>query len=105
MIQLLVKHKNIVTKILRHYLSNQKVYVFGSRAKENARNFSDLDLCLTGDALTFSQMAQIKEAFSESDLPYFVDVVQKSSLSEDFYKQVKGDFIELPFNFDENTTS
>ena len=41
--------------------------------------FSDLDLCLEGAKITYMQMATLKDAFSDSDLPYFVDLVQSGS--------------------------
>ncbi len=96
MIQLSKKHQNIVRGILRKKLKAQKVYVFGSRATNKAQKFSDVDLCIDGAEISFSEEADIKEAFSESDLPYFVDIVQKSRLSQEFYDLVKNDFVEFP---------
>ena len=52
------------------------VHVFGSRAKWTAKTHSDLDLALKRDApLPSSLLAELAEAFSESDLPFKVDVV------------------------------
>ncbi|MFT5084923.1 MAG: putative nucleotidyltransferase [Lentisphaeria bacterium] len=96
MIQLSEKHQNILRDILRKQLKGQKVYVFGSRATNKAQKFSDVDLCIDGPELSFGEEVAIKDAFSESDLPYFVDVVQKSRLSDEFYQLVKNDFIQFP---------
>ncbi len=98
MIQLSEKHQGIVRDILSKKLKAQKVYVFGSRATNKARKFSDVDLCIDRPEITFSEEGDIKEAFSESDLPYFVDLVQRSRLSEEFYQLVKKDFIEFPLD-------
>jgi len=95
MIQLSAKHLEMVKRILSSSLNTQKVYVFGSRARNEAKAFSDLDLCIDGDELSFSSVSALKDAFSESDLPYFVDLVQKTRMSKGFYALVKGDFIEL----------
>ncbi len=95
MIQLSNKHLEIVKNILRDQLVSQAVYVFGSRAKESAKTFSDLDLCIDGESLSYSQVSALKEAFSESDLPYFVDIIEKNKISDSFYESVKADFIEL----------
>jgi len=94
-IQLAQRHQKLVRDILKEKLTSQKVYVFGSRATNKAQEFSDLDLCLEGEKLSFSKIAELKDAFSESDLPYFVDIVQKSRLSNAFYLLVKRDFVEF----------
>ena len=95
MIQLIDKHLNLVKDILKVEISTQKIYVFGSRATNKAQKFSDLDLCIEGEKISFEKMLQLKNDFSESDLPYFVDIVQKVNLSEDFYNIIKQEFIEL----------
>lgn len=83
MIQLEAKHKDIVDRILKQYLPERTVYVFGSRATGKASRYSDLDLFVEGslDRLTRSEL---QEAFSESDLPTFVDVIDEASTDEGF---------------------
>jgi len=98
MIQLSVKHQGIVEDVIKAQLTTQKVFVFGSRAKNKARQFSDLDLCIAGEKLSFSQMLKLKDAFTESDLPYFVDILQEQNLSKKMYESIKKDFIELKFH-------
>ena len=93
MIQLTKKQYALVRNILCSQLKTHKVYVFGSRAVNNARKFSDLDLCIDGELLNMEKIATLKDAFSESDLPYFVDVVQKLQLSDAFYQSIKKDFV------------
>ena len=94
-IQLQQKYLTLLTKILKAHLNKQQVYVFGSRAVHSAKKHSDIDICLVGDKLSFQEVAKLKDVFSESDLPYFVDIVQKASLSDDFYASIEKDFIEL----------
>jgi len=98
MIQLLAGQITLVKNILTQYLPSHKTYVFGSRATNKAQKFSDLDLCIDGEKISFTQMINLKEAFSESDIPYFVDIVQKATISETFYNHIKSDFIELKIN-------
>ena len=94
-IQLSHAHVLLVKRVLRQHVNDQKAYVFGSRAQGSALKFSDVDICLVGEELTFIQMSNLKDAFSESDLPYFVDVIQKDAISASFYTQIESDFIEL----------
>ena len=98
MIQLSVKHHDIVESVLKSNLIKQKVFAFGSRAKNKALKFSDLDLFIAGESLSFSEMVLLKDAFSESDLPYFVDVLQKHNLSEKMFKLIEKDFVELKYH-------
>jgi len=50
--------------------------VFGSRATGRARRYSDLDLAIdAGRRLTLDEIAGLTEAFSDSDLPYKVDLI------------------------------
>lgn len=49
------------------------------------------------EALTISQMAHLKEDFSESILPFRVDIVDWASLSPDFQKIIKQSFIEIVY--------
>jgi predicted nucleotidyltransferase len=49
--------------------------VFGSRATGRARRYSDLDLAIdAGRPLTLDEIAGLAEAFSDSALPYKVDL-------------------------------
>jgi len=89
-------HTELVAECLRSHISKQhRVYLFGSRARGDAQPFSDLDLCLEGPNLNYAEMSALQDEFSESDLPYGVDVVQKSKLSKDFLSLIAPDFIEL----------
>ena len=75
-----------VRDILRKYLSAKaKAWVFGSRAKGTAKPFSDLDLAIdAGTTLSLAQLADLRQAFSESDLPWKVDVIDLSVTDASF---------------------
>jgi len=95
MLQFQEKHIELVRNILKEHLNTQSVFVFGSRAVNQAKTFSDLDLCIEGEKLSFFELSKLKDAFSESDLPYFVDIIQKENISDEFYTLIKPNFIEL----------
>ena len=75
-IALPAEHRRLVLNILRANLPNStKVWVFGSRATGRARRYSDLDLAIdAGRPLTLDEISGLAEAFSDSDLPYKVDL-------------------------------
>ena len=85
-VSLLPKHRRLVRDILAEHLpSEARVWVFGSRATGRAWRYSDLDLAIdAGRRLTLDETAILREAFSESDLPYRVDVVDWQSVDEHF---------------------
>lgn len=75
-IDLPAEHRRLVLNILRANLpESTKLWVFGSRATGRARRYSDLDLAIdAGRRLTLDEIAGLTEAFSDSDLPYKVDL-------------------------------
>ncbi len=74
-----------VKKILAFHAPDVKVWAFGSRATGTAKRFSDLDLVLEGEApVAYQTISKLKHAFSESDLPIKVDVVDWHALDPEF---------------------
>ena len=76
----------VVQALLHRHAPHHAAFAFGSRvvssAQERARvkPHSDLDLALTGTPLPLEQMFSLREAFSESDLPMRVDIVDMGDL-------------------------
>jgi predicted nucleotidyltransferase len=82
-------HRRLVLNILRANLPQSiKTWVFGSRATGRARRYSDLDLAIeAGRRLTLDETARLAEAFSDSDLPYRVDLVDWHDI-DDRWRQI-----------------
>lgn len=86
----------IVSAILRRHVPGCAVWAFGSRAKWTAKPYSDLDLAvITDQALDWSVSAALADDFSESDLPFKVDVVDWASTNEAFRKIIDNDKVVL----------
>jgi predicted nucleotidyltransferase len=61
------------------------VFLFGSRAENDARSSSDIDVGVWGEeGLPRCVIAEIKEELEESIVPYHVDVVDFSNVSDEF---------------------
>ena len=76
-----------VKLILKQVIPKKTVCVFGSRITGTARKYSDLDLAIISDEpISLSIQAELNEAFSESNLPFKVDVVDWATASESFQK-------------------
>jgi predicted nucleotidyltransferase len=59
-----------------------KVWCFGSRARGDHHEFSDLDLMLESSNDLSREIGDLKEAFEESRLPIKVDLVQDRNFAE-----------------------
>ncbi|WP_115298750.1 restriction endonuclease subunit S [Ectopseudomonas mendocina] len=85
-------HWAIVRDILQRHVPQYAVWAFGSRAKWTAKEFSDLDLAIITDSpLPLATSAALAEDFSESDLPWKVDIVDWAETSETFRKIIERD--------------
>ena len=75
----------VVLKILNEYIPEHTVLAFGSRVNQTAKKFSDLDLAIkTNEPLSLLLLAELKEAFSASELPIKVDILDWSRISKEF---------------------
>nr|SPS05766.1 conserved protein of unknown function [Candidatus Nitrotoga fabula] len=92
LIEILPEHWIIVRDILRKHIPHYPVWAFGSRARGTAKPFSDLDLAiLTDQSLSLEVSAALTEDFSESDLPYKVDLVDWATTDDSFRQIIERD--------------
>lgn len=85
-----------VKQILKHCIPEIKVHAFGSRANHTAKPYSDLDLAImTEQPLTLQQGAMLTEAFEESDLPFKVDIIDWSTISENFRELIHPSLVSI----------
>lgn len=93
MIRLTAIERKIVLSILQQYVPEYEVWAFGSRVKGNAKPYSDLDLAvITKQPLSLETHANLVDAFSESDLPWKVDIVDWAATSENFKHIIQQQF-------------
>ena len=81
--------------ILETYLPDTEVWAFGSRIKGAARPVSDLDLVAFASGKQRSNIAELREAFDESDLPFRVDLHIWNELPESFHKNIEIEYVPL----------
>ena len=88
-----------VRRILREHVPALEVRAFGSRVAWNARETSDLDLALmTDQPLTVARIADLRAAFTGTDLPFRVDIVDWASTPEAFRRVIKAEYVVLDCN-------
>ena len=82
----------LVRQILRKHVPDHEVWAFGSRVRASAKPYSDLDLAIvTKKPLDLATSAAMADDFSESDLPWKVDVVDWATTSEPFRRIIERD--------------
>lgn len=71
------------------YLPETEVRVFGSRYKGNAKKYSDLDLAIVSkNDIYWETIADIKDEFQESDLPFRVDIIDWNNIEDSFKETI-----------------
>ena len=79
----------IVSRILLKHVPQYPVWAFGSRVTGQAKPYSDLDLAIiTDQPLSLDVVASLKSDFSDSDLPWKVDIVDWARTAESFRKVI-----------------
>lgn len=90
--------KKTFTKIVFSHLkpSEAKVFIFGSRATGKNRKYSDVDLgILSKSEIPVTTKFDLEEEFDQSDLPYRVDIVDFSKVSDKFKEVAMRNIIYL----------
>jgi uncharacterized protein len=90
--------KKLLKTTVRKYLPKKqfRVFIFGSRAMDNNRQYSDIDLGIQGKMPVEPwKMAKIADDLDKSMLPYKTDLVDFSISSPEFVKIAKTKLIYL----------
>jgi uncharacterized protein len=90
MINITQEQLNLITSILQKHIPDRLIKAFGSRITGKSKEFSDLDLAIYGDnSIDLIILGSLKEAFSQSDLPFLIDIVDINRISDDFRKLIE----------------
>lgn len=96
MIELSAQDLETVRRILAAHVPELEARAFGSRVSGGAGPHADLDLTLVGEGpLDQRRLEALKDAFSESDLPFSVDVLDWNALSNAFRKAIEAGWVAL----------
>lgn len=83
------KDKNYIVKNILLILPGVKIVAFGSRIRGGAKKYSDLDLGIfQEEKISLGSLSKISEFFSESSLPYKIDIVDGARVDEEFKKMI-----------------
>lgn len=91
-IQVKPEQMSLIKSILDKNIPNHDVFAFGSRTTGLAKPHSDLDLCIKGkDELSLNQLAMLREEFSESNLPFRIDLIDWNNITPLFKAAIEKD--------------
>ena len=82
----------IIRQILAIHLPDTEVLAYGSRVTGTAHDGSDLDLVtrhLHNPLLPVQNLAEARDAFSESNLPILVDILDWARIPDRFRKEIE----------------
>lgn len=85
----------VVLELLRSHIPDTAVWAYGSRVSGKARKYSDLDLVAFASTSQGKQIADLKEAFEESNLPFRVELFVWNEIPEHFHNEIQDNHIEL----------
>lgn len=69
-----------LSSVFKQHQSIDSVLIYGSRAKGNYRQGSDIDLTIKGGLMAFAELMQIENQIDDLFLPYTVDLSQYQQL-------------------------
>lgn len=72
--------------IFQKYEAIEKVVIYGSRAKGNYKEGSDIDITLFGE-LNYDLIIKLKHEFEDSNIPYLVDISIYEDLQSETLKE------------------
>ncbi len=85
-------HLSAVQAVLRQYVPQAEVWAYGSRVTGRAHTASDLDLVIRNPqdlSQKEKDIDELKAAFSESNLPFLVDVLDWARIPESFRREIE----------------
>lgn len=95
MIDLEEKYIDFIKNTISSMIHNYKLYIFGSRAKNRAKKYSDIDLAIDSQELTPQIKTKLEFTFENSTLPYEVDIINLNDIDNKFKDLIQKDLIEI----------
>ena len=84
------KHINKIIALFANYPDIYKAILYGSRAKGNYRNGSDIDISLVGDILNLNKLLRIETELDDLLLPYNIDIsIYNKIENQELLEQIK----------------
>jgi predicted nucleotidyltransferase len=96
-----LKEKDLrkITTVMNHFPQIESAIIYGSRAKGNYKQASDIDIALQGLELNFSLQQQIAAELDDLLLPYKIDLSLLNTISnQELLKEINNSGIAFYVN-------
>lgn len=88
------EYKEQLIVLIKKYQPICKIYLYGSRARGDYSQGSDIDLALdAGRKIEPKTISLIKEAIEESTIPLFVDIIDLNAVTPEFKNKIIKDVV------------
>ena len=94
-IDITAEQRRTVLALLNRHLPDTTTWAYGSRVKWTSRAESDLDLVVFARPEQGARVAELREAFEESDLPFRVDLFVWDEVPERFKARIEANHVVL----------
>ena len=94
-IDITAEQRRTILALLDRHLSDTAAWVYGSRVKGTSRPTSDLDLVVFAGPKQSARVAELREAFEESNLPFPVDLFVWDEVPESFRTRIEAEHAVL----------
>lgn len=95
MIDLEPKYIEFIKSTINQELKNYKLYIFGSRVKNKAKQYSDIDIAIDSAELTDKIKSKLEFLFEDSTIPYEIDIVDLNNITQSFKNLIEDDLVEI----------
>ena len=86
-------YKDAVVSIVTKQLPECRIYLYGSRARQDHKEGSDIDIALDNSApIAWGTLAKIREELEESTIPVTIDIVDVHAIDKEFYDVIAKDW-------------
>ncbi len=89
------EYLQILKNIFDIHASNCKVLAYGSRVLGDAHSGSDLDLTFIKKNGQEVYIAEVREALSESNIPFFVEITDYAKIPQSFRDEIQKKHVEI----------
>lgn len=84
--------KNKIIALISALIPEAKIYLFGSRARGTAKQWSDIDIALdAGTPLDINRVSEVKDVLEALSIPYRVDIVDIFQVDETMKQAIMKD--------------
>lgn len=104
-IDITAEQRMTILTLLKRYLPTTTTWVYGSRVSWTSRPQSDLDMVVFATPEQDRQVADLREAFEESNLPFRVDLFVWDDVPREFRKQIDIEHVALVEGEERQTSS